>query len=232
VQFLRGKMPKGSKNMDTNTISSLEKNQNTILATLDSNKATLSDLLEQFKTFDARLTDLSLTVQEANNRSKEVMEKLTEAEKRIKSLEESLLCRNKTNTKLSKDLAQLSEKVVKLESHSRRDNLIFEGISESSPEDCLDKVRHIMKVNMGITNAESIKVVRCHRLGPKPSNKAQNKRPRHIIIKFHYYPEQEHVWQKRTKLAKSNIWVSEDFPLEIQNRRKILLPIAQKARKE
>ena len=71
-------------------------------------------------------------------------------------------------------------------------------------------------------------MTRCHRLGPKsPGPRA---RPRSIIIKFHYYPDKETVWKAKKNLAKQNIWVREDFPQEIMEKRRVLEPIARKAR--
>ncbi len=156
---------------------------------MDHNKVTFEDLCEQFKTLDTRLTALTIALQEANTKSQEANDRSHQAEKRIKCLEEKLQVSENVNIKLSKDLSQLCEKVIRIEAHSMRDNLVFDGISESSPEYCLGKVKLIMKQKMGIDDADTIQIVRCHRLGERHSNPGPHSRPRPIIIKYHYYPE-------------------------------------------
>ena len=58
------------------------------------------------------------------------------------------------------------------------------------------------------------------------------KRPRKVIVKFQFYPDRETVWSKRKLLKSSNIWMSEDFPKEIENRRQVLMPILKAAWKQ
>ncbi len=48
--------------------------------------------------------------------------------------------------------------------------MVFDGISESSPEDCLGKVKLIMEQKMGIDDDATIQIVRCYRLGERHSN--------------------------------------------------------------
>ena len=55
--------------------------------------------------------------------------------------------------------------VLRNETYSRRDNLIFQGftVSTDDHEKCEDKVRTILGV-MGIPNPQNIKFIRCHYL--------------------------------------------------------------------
>ena len=53
-----------------------------------------------------------------------------------------------------------------------------------------------------------------------------------MIVKFQFYPDRETVWSKRKLLKSSNIWMSEDFPKEIENRRQVLMPILKAAWKQ
>ena len=110
-----------------------------------------------------------------------------------------------------------------MECYSRRDNIIFDGLTESQPEDCEEKVKFILSNKMGIPT-ENMKFVCVHRLGKKLLGKS-----RPVITKFHWYGDRRMVWERRSQLKGSNIWISEDFPQEIRDRRSILKPILHKA---
>jgi ribA/ribD-fused uncharacterized protein len=137
------------------------------------------------------------------------------------------------------DQVKLREKLIKIESQSRRDNLLFDGIPEAprgtkeTDKECLNAIFNILETRMGIQNARDIKIIRCHRVGPPPTGRyAGSSRPRSIIIKLHWYGDRQRIWEARFKLKNSNIFVNEDFPVEINQRRKKLMPILNKAKKE
>ncbi len=62
---------------------------------------------------------------------------------------------------------------------------------------------------------ESITFVRIHRLGPI---KQGAQKPRTIIVKFHWFGNRMTVWEARKNLQGKNIFLNEDFPMEIQDR--------------
>ena len=75
---------------------------------------------------------------------------------------------------------------------------------------------------MGIENA--------HRVGPKKSRK--NERPRAIIVKFFHLEEKEAALMRSNQIKEMcNIFVDEDFPPEIEERRRTLKPIVVAAKK-
>lgn len=128
-------------------------------------------------------------------------------------------------TAMKTDNKQLRDHILRLESQSRRDNLIFNGVQEKENENCMKVVYQILKDKMGFTNPQKcIKISRCHRLGPKSQHQT-----RPIIFKLHYFPDREMIWDKRRKLTGSNVFISEDFPNEIKQRRQQLEPIRRKA---
>ena len=120
------------------------------------------------------------------------------------------------------------KKRIHLELQSRRENLIFDGFSESKTKetwlDCENKIYKLFDESLGISSAKEIRLERVHMLGPKIPGK---RRP--IIAKFSFYEDRDNVWQNRTKLKNTNYWISEDFPQEIQRDRKILYPILRAA---
>ncbi len=79
---------------------------------------------------------------------------------------------------------------------------------------------------MQFSEPDEITVERIHRLpfGPK------NKRP--IIVKLLKYADREAIWQRRKYLKDSGVTMSEDFPGEIDKKRKMLFPIMKAAQKD
>ena len=115
---------------------------------------------------------------------------------------------------------QLERKVMMLESHSRRDNLVFENINEDQNENCKEKILNLINEDMGIT--ENIILSRVHRLN-------SGKSPRPIIVKFHLYPQRELVWSKRSSLKNSPVVVREDYPAPMAKDRAVLYPFYRAA---
>lgn len=136
----------------------------------------------------------------------------------------------KENASLGREIENLKHKLISNEAQSRRNNLIFEGLMENQNEtwtDCENKIYELLETKLGIQNAKTlIKFERVHRLGPYiPDNK------RAVVAKFSFYKDRDTVWKKRSSLKGTNIWISEDYPVEIQSARKILFPIMRHAQK-
>ncbi len=73
--------------------------------------------------------------------------------------------------------------------------------------------------------ARQVKLERSHRVGKKVDGKART-----IIAKFSFFEDREDIWQHRSSLKGSNIWLREDFPIEYENRHRQLQPIVNAAR--
>ena len=72
-----------------------------------------------------------------------------------------------------------------------------------------------------------VDISRVHRLGPYQPGRST---PRPIIVRFLSYPDRESVWSNRSTLKGTRIWLSEDFPNEIDKRRQKLMPYLRAAR--
>ena len=121
---------------------------------------------------------------------------------------------------------KLSEKTLSMETHSRRENLKFDGIKESRGEDCFKTIKQTL-IAMD-EEFEIISLDRVHRLGPYKPNRESD--PRTVIVKFTHYVDRERVWSKRNSLKGTHTWVKEDYPREIEQRRKKLWPFLRAAR--
>ena len=130
--------------------------------------------------------------------------------------------------KCLKDQASLYESQLRMESFSRRNNLTFEGVPESTDEITSEKIRTILN-KMGIS--PNVQMVACHRYGPR--NQKFAKGPRCITVKFLQYSDRIEVWSKRRSILVNDesprIWIKEDYPEEIERRRNILAPYLRAA---
>lgn len=128
---------------------------------------------------------------------------------------------------------KLADKMVYLESQSRRNNLIFSGVPEvrgETEQDLRTWLVNFLENVLDFDNGSSMQVERIHRLGPHATG--QIKRNRDIIVKWHSYVTRQQVWDRRSKLRKqvnNTVYVSEDYPQEITSRRQRLRPIMQAA---
>ena len=132
----------------------------------------------------------------------------------IATLNDMVICLREQNTKQQNH-------ILKNETYSRRDNLLFRGF-EAAEEPCEVIVRRIM-TKMGIQSVDRIQFVRCHYLdGGKQ-----------IIVRFQSYADRERVWRSRFNLksiGNKQYYVSEDFPASISADRKQLYPVFKAAK--
>ena len=108
-------------------------------------------------------------------------------------------------------------------SYQRRENLRFYGIEEDpeGAEDTQHVLVKFMQSELGIDDASDIEFQRVHRIG---TFNPEATKPRQIIARFLRYPDRERVLSNARKLKGKNFGIAADFPKEIVDRRKVLLP--------
>ena len=122
-------------------------------------------------------------------------------------------------------LKVLAYKSIDIEARSRRCNLIFHGLSESTNENLSDEMRNFMWYEMGLTY-DDFYIHRVHRLGSlykaKQKNGTENpKRP--VIIAFQDYHSTEKILSSSYMLRGSGFSVTRDYPREIVSARQRLM---------
>lgn len=126
------------------------------------------------------------------------------------------------NQQIKSKNEELEEKVLLLEYHQRRNNLLFDGIPEvdgrENGRDCYNKLLHCLGSIKSI-NPASVPIDRCHRVGPRIKNKTRS-----IIARFNWYGDLTKILEHKSELP-SGVFVSEDFPEEWQERRRMLRPL-------
>ena len=226
----RSKTTDNDGNNDSN--NGLENGGNTtgnemaiILSRLDAIATDFQETKDSIKHIEKWIENREEAEAEATLEKNQVKSKLCELETTVNELKIQIHM-------LMNEQKVMREQNLKAETQSRRDNLVIYGIQETPAETdnmCLQKVYEILEEKMEISDAKSIKIVRCHRLGRKIPNSRQ---PRPIIFKLHWFGDRQNIWGAKQKLKGSNLFLAENFPAEIERRRRILAPIMQEARRQ
>lgn len=189
-------------------------------------EATLKSIKEELKgigTIKALCESTKSTVELIQNKLDSMATDIKTVESRCDTMELELNVCKQENTILNNKLKQLEERSLNMEAYSRRDNIIITGITESASENITEKVQDFLKFTLKCTTAtvDNMDFVRVHRLGNRKK----------VIVRFQRYKDKEYVWGQRTHLkGNQQYWMEEDFPVEIRNRRQVLLPIYKSAK--
>ena len=141
------------------------------------------------------LTDLQATVEQQDAK--------------IKSLENQLkLCKAETRS--------VMDKLLNLENFSRKNNIKLWGIKLKEGQHLLDLVLMVLSEEQIALNSSDIE--RIHFVGPATSQS------RPVLMRLHHYKNKLAIMDKRSSLKKRGIFVSEDYPKEILDRRKVIVP--------
>ena len=179
---------------------------------------------------DNRMSTMELNINELTTRQGQCDKLTRDALESIKFLNSDLEDHKKNNEeshrRLEGNFSSLQKEMLYLSCYSRRENLVFFGLEEKRDEDVQERIYAFMEHNLGIPNADTIEFQQIHRLGrPRSSS-------RPIIARFLRYPEREKVRKAAFKLKGTHFRIMEDFPREIIERRRKLLPLLQQAKAE
>ena len=116
----------------------------------------------------------------------------------------------------ARKLRMLSYKSIDLESRSRRNNLIFWGLTENNNRPCDQLILNFMAHEMRIDTADMV-IDRVHRLGAYQRLQSMGRydRRRPMIVRFRDYRDVDHVMDNAYKLRGSSFRVDRDYPKEI-----------------
>ena len=200
------------------------------LKQMDKKLNKLDSLEEKVSKFDSELKKLWVFVHDEFKENKDAMSKVTE---RIDGLEFSLGLAQEQITQMTNDKAKVNDTQLYVQSQSMRNNLIFTGITEDvneKPDVTESKLRTFMveKLKLARDIVDGFQLERAHRMGDN-SSFGRAGRPRSIVAKFLRFKDREVVRQARSKLKGTGYFVNEEFPKEIADRRKDLLPKMRQA---
>ncbi|XP_053398799.1 uncharacterized protein LOC123556557 [Mercenaria mercenaria] len=197
-------------------IENIEKTVNRI-------SAKVSEIEVKLNTIETRVDAVEQSCSFINSEAELQKNELKEAKKEIHTLHKA--CRNlETSVKQHEaEREKMDDKLNDLEARSMRENLMFYGLKEDSEEDCSEKVKVFCQDNLEI-DASNMTFDRAHRIG---NNTA--KKPRPIVVKFHYYSEREKVrkagFDKREQLKERKVGVGIQQPKQVRDARKELYSV-------
>ena len=128
---------------------------------------------------------------------------------------------------VSKRVNEVEAEVLDIEYLQRRSNLVFTGIAEGENETDKDtdkKLRQVLRVFKDIESTD-LKFERCHRLGSK---RKHGERP--ILCCFSWFGHISLILKHRKQLPRG-IYVNENLPDEWEDRRKVLKPLFNAAKR-
>ena len=140
-----------------------------------------------------------------------------EHDTRIGQLEEAFL---KVTTKLE----DLEGKTLKLESYSRKLNLIFEGVQTSRDQPCHEAITTVLRNNLHIAPTD-VQITECHTVHA-------GRTPYPIYVRFGNMASRNKVMSAARLLKGTPFIIREDFPPTVAENRKVLYPAFRKAVQE
>ena len=145
--------------------------------------------------------------------SKQSKEKIQEAERKVEQLEQN-------NNIMKKE-------IIDLKARSMCDNLVFYNIQEQG-ENAMEKIFSFLGNELKIESPQqNIKIDLAHRMGRK-----QPEKTRPIVVKLNYFQDREAIRQRAHLPKGKRYGISEQFPQEIAQQRKKLIPLYKKAKQE
>lgn len=218
------------KNTGQNTTTL--KQMNDTLTSLTSRVITVESDVSQIKT---RVSDMESSLQGTGNLFDEVKQKtdvlsikVDEIKAKQVDLDDARKTTNRTIKSIQDEKAGIQEKLLDMQCRSMKNNLIFTGLHEQWDENCEEKLRNFINTEMNITSR--IEFGNIHRFGKRPA--LENDPPRPIVARFLYYNDLVQVKRAGKHLRGKPFGVNEQFPIEIEQRRKQLYPIMKEEKRK
>lgn len=225
-----------------------EANATTRKASLDSQQyallegiKTLSKELKEFKNemkhdIEKLKEDVKATMKEDLSRFREEMMcelqnqkgSITEVQTRVADLEAACLeMKNELLETLERNKA-MNDKLVDLESRSRRNNLRIYGVPEGKEGRSVSEfVTDLLNKQLKLPDGSELQIQRAHRaLVPRPP---PNKAPRSIIVNFLQFNTKEMIlkkaWEQKMEMEGKRLYFDNDYASDVIERRKAYGPL-------
>ena len=193
-------------------------------------KSELKDLKESLtSSIDVIKTTACDALQIAQSNTKDISalkdELCAEFSGKINEVKEQCAILKAENMILINTCESLQQQSDDHEIYSRKNNLIFKGISESkneTDEQSEHEIRAFLKNNLNIDNnvVNNMKFSACHRFGQHYNDNKSNGRA--IIVRLMNRNDRNRVWDERAKLRNTNFYINENYPRNVgYNRRKL-----------
>jgi len=196
------------------------------LAMLDSIQTTVNSLNCRLQTMEQTINDLQIKVRDLEKSREFDTQTMSDINNTHKYVENFMKTHKQNGQEHSDIVNELKNEIQDLKCRSMRDNLLFHNLPEEKEENCEQKVLKFIKEKLNIEERE-VRLQRAHRIGPFNPSKT-----RPIVAKFSDYPVRENVRRAARKLKGTNFGISEQYPKEVVEKRRQLVPIMLQARKD
>jgi len=202
----------------------------------------LEGMEERLKTAEASTRDLQTAVQFMGEDYDSVKKTQTEHTKTLSDQCSTINSLANENESLKRSLDEIRQMHGELKSQlldskcrEMRDNLVFTNIPEqtkigqngASYEETEEVLQSFLSNKLGLSR---LSFERVHRVPTKRDSSRASPRP--IVAKFTYFKDRESVRRSGYKLKGTNFGINEQFPDEIEKKRRDLYPLMRHFRKE
>jgi chromosome segregation ATPase len=238
-------------NLQTNMSTNMTNQSNPPLAAFDMLMTTLNILNQRFDNFQQQtsqqlsklhaldtinqrltsleggLSDIKHDIQSMKNKIHEVDKTLQNEEQHHNDIERRMGEVDEDRVYLLRENERLREDLLKLQTHSMKYNLIFEGLSETESENTETVIKEFIKTELKIEDEISFQNV--HRL-----RKTKDHTPRAILARFTRYSDHDLVIKAvpENLRGKNYYNVYQQYPREIADLRKELYPKLREHRRQ
>ncbi|XP_075722691.1 uncharacterized protein LOC142765500 [Rhipicephalus microplus] len=195
---------------------------NAVLTELQKLSAGQTELISQVQDLKSHLLSTDKSIADLSRR-------MTDLEghcQNIISLRTDVEALRRDTARASDLLRKLEARVDEAENHSRRNNLIFYGLPESTGSEALVQVEQLVikhcRDRLGIS-IDPKEIERAHRLGRRKGT--NHHRP--IIVKFAFHKTKGEILSNGRKFKGTTFSVGEDFSRRVQNVRRQLIAFAK-----
>ena len=192
----------------------------------------IEDLKSELALLKEENTELKKSLQWATDEVNDLQYNLNEMRTELNSSGDML-------QHVKQDLQMQTIRNIKIEAQSRRSNIKFFGVREAEAESNLHETERIVRLvlvnelKMLKEDVANSKFERVHRMPTNRSAKTPTNRPRPIIAKLSFYKDKGHIFKHVKNIDPVlKIGVADDYPKEIDEMRKALLPVLKQAKGE
>lgn len=208
-----------------NKIDELKTIITSVVARVGDLEKTVHDVKLKNSELEGSIEGISNVFDEVNNINKEYKAKLQNLSSKFIQLE------NATKFEIGKlrveneKIEKLKSNILDLQCRSMKNNLIFSGLAYNKNENCEAKLRNFIYEELQIEH--HIEFGNVHRFGKIGRNRAKP-----IVARFIYRRDLECVLQKAFRLRGKPFSINEQFPAEVEARRKKLYPVMKQAKQD
>ncbi|CAH1782064.1 unnamed protein product [Owenia fusiformis] len=184
--------------------------------------------------FKSELQDLKKDISYAQTLGEGNKKTLENHETRLQTIEREAALTKGNVAKLSNQYTSmydnLQAKILDMNVYGRRSSLHFSNIPEVEGEDPKKVMRSFFerRLKMPKDQVDAIRFERVHRIPLGPKSKYRYTRV--MTVKFNWYEDRETVWNRRFELKGTDHYITESFPKEVSDNRRMLFPYFKKAK--